>query len=695
MDTQYKVSVVTPFHNVDMSMFDKCAASMRAQTIGFPNVQWVIVLHNCEPTYLPQLQEMFRNEPNVELVELNNEVRTPSSPRNHGMKFVTAPYVGYLDGDDSYLPECLEVALREGTDSQSDIVSFRRENELEDTTVDGSKFISTVMWNNLRKRIIVEQGEWDYEKMFSGAFGFVTNNLFRTQFLRDEHLVFSDEMSAAEDILFLVNAIGHSKRICYLPQLIGYHYFINSQSMVQKGDKSADTMIRRSKSHRLLYETMRSYGIDTQEYSQGLGSLVAADILRSPSLTVDDRKAIKEIYGPDALAAHLIPPRKPFSAESRRTMLTVLRDVILNPENPGVTYMKGLTDGTPALAEILTRNADTDMGRSYNFNLLDLRAYRNRVPLTDWEFYRPLVNLQTHVGEYNLITADPVVRYLASSNGELIPFTQRQSRTYAECLGQSLKGKKNILLVRSHPVSARTNDGAVVDTLNSAIVKDYFCNVHFRDGIPQALLASPVESYFAETDSEDDFFDLIVDALAERNAQQLVAFTAKELLAAFQILETRWKDMVRLMPAGERRDEVQRILSEGFNQPIAQRLWPSLERVVCFGAGKMSDAMQQLRHYIGDMHHNHGYDYLKSAVMGKAVADNSDLFVCIKNHAFYEFLPVDASADQDKTRLWSELEIGKAYRVVVTNHSGLYRYRTGHVIIPQEVSPITIKFTIA
>jgi hypothetical protein len=174
-----------------------------------------------------------------------------------------------------------------------------------------------------------------------------------------------------------------------------------------------------------------------------------------------------------------------------------------------------------------------------------------------------------------------------------------------------------------------------------------------------------------------------------------VAFTAKELLAAFQILETTWKDMVRLMPAGERRDEVQRILSEGFNQPIAQRLWPSLERVVCFGAGKMSDAMQQLRHYIGDMHHNHGYDYLKSAVMGKAVADDSDLFECMKSHCFYEFLPADAAAEKRDTLLWSELEIGKAYRVIVTNHAGLYRYLTSHVIIPQVVSPVTIKFTIA
>ena len=42
----YKVSVVTPFHNVDMGMFEKCAESMRQQTIGFENVEWIIVVHN-------------------------------------------------------------------------------------------------------------------------------------------------------------------------------------------------------------------------------------------------------------------------------------------------------------------------------------------------------------------------------------------------------------------------------------------------------------------------------------------------------------------------------------------------------------------------------------------------------------------------------------------------------------------------
>ena len=35
----YKVSVITPFHNVDMGMFEKCVESMRCQTIGFENIE--------------------------------------------------------------------------------------------------------------------------------------------------------------------------------------------------------------------------------------------------------------------------------------------------------------------------------------------------------------------------------------------------------------------------------------------------------------------------------------------------------------------------------------------------------------------------------------------------------------------------------------------------------------------------------
>jgi len=84
----YKVSVVTPFHNVDMGMFQKCADSMRGQTLGFENIEWIIVVHNSKPHYLPLLIDMFKDDKNVIIKELHDDFHSPASPRNHGMQFL-------------------------------------------------------------------------------------------------------------------------------------------------------------------------------------------------------------------------------------------------------------------------------------------------------------------------------------------------------------------------------------------------------------------------------------------------------------------------------------------------------------------------------------------------------------------------------------------------------------------------------
>ncbi len=63
------------------------------------------MVHNCKPHYLPLLTEMFKNDKNFIIKELKDGMHTPATPRNHGMLFVTAPYLGFLDGDDSNLFE--------------------------------------------------------------------------------------------------------------------------------------------------------------------------------------------------------------------------------------------------------------------------------------------------------------------------------------------------------------------------------------------------------------------------------------------------------------------------------------------------------------------------------------------------------------------------------------------------------------
>ena len=105
MNMKYKVSVITPFHNVDMQMFGKCTESVKRQSIGFGNIEWVIVIHNCDPGYFESVSSMFADYPNVIVRDLNNDARTPSSPRNFGTSLASGLYVGYLDADDSYTPD--------------------------------------------------------------------------------------------------------------------------------------------------------------------------------------------------------------------------------------------------------------------------------------------------------------------------------------------------------------------------------------------------------------------------------------------------------------------------------------------------------------------------------------------------------------------------------------------------------------
>ena len=81
-------------------MFQAARDSVVSQTIGFENIEWIIVLHNCEERYLTEVPKMFQECDNVLTPVLNNDAKTPSSPRNYGLTFDNM-FIG--DAGSSYL----------------------------------------------------------------------------------------------------------------------------------------------------------------------------------------------------------------------------------------------------------------------------------------------------------------------------------------------------------------------------------------------------------------------------------------------------------------------------------------------------------------------------------------------------------------------------------------------------------------
>ena len=165
----YLVSVITPFHNVKPDVFRQCRDSMLAQTIGFENVEWIVVVHNSAETYRDAVFALLDGYDNICVHVLNNDRHTPSSPRNKGLELAHADYVAFLDADDRFTPECLQKALFHMKKNNAQITWFRREYELE--SEDSVPVTEIVLWDQTREEILIDKDHRDEEKMFSGVCG--------------------------------------------------------------------------------------------------------------------------------------------------------------------------------------------------------------------------------------------------------------------------------------------------------------------------------------------------------------------------------------------------------------------------------------------------------------------------------------------------------------------------------------------
>jgi len=695
--SDYKISVITPFHNVDLEMFQAARDSVMAQTIGFQNIQWVIVLHNCEEHYLTEVPAMFEGYDNVVLPVLNNDAKTPSSPRNHGLTFATAPYIAYLDGDDSFTPWCLEAVVNEFQETHPQVVCFRREYELERPGLE--VYTETLLWNQANERIIVEKDNWDVEKMFDGVFGMVTSKAYEREFLINNNLVFDEEIPYAEDMAYVAQVFATADRICYLPQMIGYHYYVNSASLVQSTDKDGETLISYARGFAKLFDMFLRYGIETDDV-QGLCLRESFFILNSKLITAEERAQIRDILAPYILDSKMLEPAKGRDMDTCQMFYYIPREVILNPENPySGPHVRSMQNGSNALFKILLANTATDYGEKYSFKTLKtIDAYRFRVPLNTAKTLKPLVALQTNIGEQNILTSEPIQNYFTTEDESLLlPSTQPHFIQYVDALSETLTHKKSALFAKIQNTRRMTNDQAVVADIGTTLVRTLI-NDYIPSHPEYEITFSSKDGVYYSYEDDDLYLHLMADALLAPDLEQLVAFNTTSLAHAFALLYEQQDAVLTLVAEKDanRAAEVKEILAANQGQPIARALWPELERTVAYGAGEMYESMRQMKAYTGDLPHNHGYLYSPVALLGKAVADDSDLFSMSSatGSNFYELLPITAGGSDAQALTLSEAENDKPYQLVVTNQAGLYRYVTDHFIYVKEVDFSAVRFTI-
>ena len=713
----YEISVITPVHKVRMDMFVRSFESMKDQTFGFENIEWVVVLHNCTEEEAAEYEAVLSGYDNVRAVRLNNEVRSPSSPRNYGLELANGKYIGFLDGDDRYTQWCIEKAVGYLNESGADICHFRRMVELEKEG--GIILNELVMWDQTQETILLNRNNWDGEKLFVGTWGMCTSKIYRRDFLMEHQIRFDDSISFAEDYDFSISAYALAKNICLAPQMIGYVYFVNGSSLVQTTKVTEEVLLRYARGFKKLFDK----GLNNRIYmndSMGMLLLYEAIIVNAcKDLDPAVRKEITDMLEPYVRMLKPIPASKIYAGGRNDRMNTLPRKILLGENFSAGNYFYRIEEVPPvtvvdrqkdALASVLKLGMNSDYAKRYGFTgLLTMEEYRDALPVSNYEMYRPMIDLTVNIGERGIFTDDPITCYAVTHDrtgmSKRIPFTDQLLKKYVAAF-RSLVGTGTVFtMLESLPYksSKLTMDVKYTNTVMGLILTEYMAE-NARSSAKAARFVTPQELLFPKTLCDFDYTRLLF-ALAEPDVDTVYAPNAWTLYAEVQLLYKKWERLCadiasgtlsetndipadilaeinnKLCPDPERAEQLRRIFEAASGRPKLTDIWPKLSRVIADSTGSYSIYRDHVTRCLGTAELMNSF--LADEYCFYGPADGEDFRLSL-TECFFEFMRF---GHEDEICFAHELKENEEYIVVVSNKAGLYRYRTDMLVRCVRVEP--------
>ncbi len=353
------------------------------------------------------------------------------------------------------------------------------------------------------------------------------------------------------------------------------------------------------------------------------------------------------------------------------------------------------------LRKLLQENRNTEYGITYGFgDMADLEEYR-KLPLTEYADFAEAIR-RMQAGERNVLTAYEPKYFLKTSGSsgvqKTIPLTQRALEqgwdlVYAASLAQmqGMEEKKHL------HTSVFRIDEKDRETLLSCAYFQYFRE---KDSRHCEKYIGGERLLFSKEIGDVCYVKLWL-ALSEPSLYSIQSIFLYDVLLLLQYFTKHWKEILQDMtdrrippeiplskevreallslplPKQHWFEKVRQECEKGFDG-IVHRLWGECAFVSGIGGSSYGTQEQVLRQFLGDIP-IHYFTYTSTeALIGIALEMESPCYVCIPHSGFLEFLPY--GEETEKTKWMEEVEVGKSYELVITNFSGLYRYRLQDVV---------------
>ena len=142
-----------------------------------------------------------------------------------------------------------------------------------------------------------------------------------------------------------------------------------------------------------------------------------------------------------------------------------------------------------------------------------------------------------------------------------------------------------------------------------------------------------------------------------------------------------WREKLRrwLPPNPRRAAELRALQPDRHPEGMVGQIWPELRYIVGIGGANFPVYTRAMERYAPSVPiHHFIYGASEGFLSIAAGVGVPDAYILLPEAGFFEFLPVPGEAGAPRTI--GQVEVGRRYELVFTNHSGLYRYRIGDVL---------------
>ena len=208
------VSVIVPVYNVEQYL-PQCLDSIVNQTLK--NIEIICVNDSSTDNSLNILNHYAEKDPRIKVVTQPNG--GAGAARNRGLSLAAGKYLSFLDSDDFFEPDMLELAYNKAVCDKADFVVFQSDQYY----TDRKEFVS-VPWT-LREKEIPPYTPFNHRQLTDNIFkvfvGWAWDKLYDREFVEKNHLRFQEQRTS-NDMLFVFSGVAVAKRISVVKKVLAH-----------------------------------------------------------------------------------------------------------------------------------------------------------------------------------------------------------------------------------------------------------------------------------------------------------------------------------------------------------------------------------------------------------------------------------------------------------------------------------------